>query len=266
MGMEPYRFSAGNIPLLISVPHAGTQIPDAIAARMTDAALQTPDTDWHVDRLYDFAQDLGAHMLVATQSRFVVDLNRPPGDENLYPGQNTTGLCPVDTFDEEPIYKDPADRPGTVEISERVAAYWRPYHDKLTETLDLMRAQYGYALLWDAHSIRSAVPRFFDGHLPDLNLGNAGGASCDPNLADRLLDIAQNAEDYSAVLNGRFKGGYITRHYGDPGGNVHAVQLELSQATYMNEQPPYDYRADLAAGVKPVLRRLVEAMATFKPV
>lgn len=263
--MEKFSYTQGSIPLLISVPHSGVHIPSDISARMTPAALATPDTDWHVDRLYSFAEGLGAHMLVATHSRFVVDLNRPATDENLYPGQNTTGLCPVDTFNEEPVYKDPDDRPDAEEIAHRVDTYWRPYHNKLAETLATIKAQYGYALLWDAHSIRSEVPRFFDGRLPDLNLGTANGKSCAARLAETLLETAKTAEGFSAVLNGRFKGGYITRQYGQPEENIHAVQLELSQITYMDEAPPFSYRPDLANRIRPVLQQLIETIAAFKP-
>lgn len=263
--MEKFNFTQGSTPLLISVPHSGIHIPSDLSARMTSAALATPDTDWHVDRLYDFGAGLGAHMLVATHSRYVVDLNRPATDENLYPGQNTTGLCPVDTFGEEPIYKSKADKPNAEEIAQRVETYWQPYHDKLAETLATIKAQYGYALLWDAHSIRSEVPRFFDGRLPDLNLGTVNGASCTPELAEKLLAVTKSSNRFTSVLNGRFKGGYITRHYGRPDDDIHAVQLELSQITYMDEDPPFSYRPDLAKDIKPVLQQLIETMAAFKP-
>ncbi|WP_115935070.1 N-formylglutamate deformylase [Aestuariispira insulae] len=263
--MDIYHFSSGDSPLLISVPHAGTHLPVDIADRMTENAKTTPDTDWHVDRLYDFADEVGASLLVATHSRFVVDLNRPADDKNLYPGQNTTGLCPVDCFDERPIYLNETDQPNPAEIARRVPLYWQPYHDKLRETLDRLREKHGYALLWDAHSIRSQVPRFFSGRLPDLNIGTANGKSCAASLADKLLSRACETNDYTSILNGRFKGGHITRHYGQPDENIHAVQLELSQITYMNEEPPFAYREDLAAGIKPVLRNLIEEMIRFKP-
>lgn len=263
--MDIFKYTHGAVPLLISVPHSGTHIPDDLAAKMTPEALTTPDTDWHVDSLYDFAGGLGAHMLVATHSRYVVDLNRPATDENLYPGQNTTGLCPVDTFDEKPVYKDQADHPDTAETARRTEFYWKPYHNKLAETLDMIRAQYGYALLWDAHSIRSEVPRFFKGRLPDLNIGTANGRSCTPLLSDALLKTAERNQDFTAVLNGRFKGGYITRNYGRPEDNIHAVQMEQSQITYMDENPPFTYRPDLAAKVKPLLQELIEITAAFNP-
>jgi N-formylglutamate deformylase len=254
---EPFRFTPGTVPLLVSLPHVGTGVPPEIEARLTGAARALPDTDWHVDRLYDFLGELGASVLAATQSRYVVDLNRAPDDAPLYPGASNTGLCPAATFGESPIYLD-GRAPGAEEIAARRETYWRPYHDRLAATLDEMRARHGTALLWEAHSIRSRVPRFFAGRLPDLNFGTGGGVSADPGLLARLAAVAEAAQGYSHALNGRFKGGYITRTYGDPTGGVHAVQLELSQITYMDEEPPYNFREDLAAGIRPVLRRLLE--------
>lgn len=255
--MGPYTFRSGRTPLLVSMPHTGTHIPDAIAKRMTGVALTVPDTDWHMERLYDFLDALGASVLVATHSRYVVDLNRPPDNANLYPGQDTTGLCPVDTFFRQPLYR-PGQAPREAETAERVAQYWNPYHAKLAEALAELNARHGRALLWDAHSIFSVVPRFFEGTLPDFNLGTADGRSCASGVGEALLAIAARAPGYRAVLNGRFKGGYITRRYGRPGEGVHAFQLELSEATYMDETPPYGFRDDLAVRVRPHLRAMVE--------
>ena len=263
--MDIYSFHQGDSPLLISVPHAGTHIPTDIAADMTDHALTTPDTDWHVDRLYDFAPEIGASMIVASHSRFVVDLNRPADDQNLYPGQNTTGLCPLDSFDERPVYQSEGQQPDAAESQRRVPIYWQPYHSKVRQTLDALKERHGFALLWDAHSIRSEVPRFFENRLPDLNIGTANGDSCTPALAEGLMEILQGQTEFTGILNGRFKGGHITRHYGEPANGIHAVQLELSQITYMNEDPPYGYREDLAARVKPVLKQLIEKMLDFHP-
>lgn len=256
--MEPFLFREGKAPLLVSMPHVGLHIPDDIANRMTPLALTVSDTDWHIDRLYDFLDDLGALVIVATHSRYVVDLNRPPDGASLYPGQATTGLCPATTFDGEPLYKD--DAPDEAEIARRVAGYWEPYHARLEAELARLKASHGYALLWDAHSIRSVVPRLFEGRLPDFNLGTAAGASCDPELARRVLRAAESAQGYSAVLNGRFKGGYITRQYGKPGDGTHAVQLELSQRTYMDETRPFGFRKKLAEGVRPVIKPMLAAM------
>ncbi len=256
--MEPYKFRAGRTPLLISMPHTGTHVPDELLTRLTPAARALPDTDWHLEQLYDFLDELGASVLVATHSRYLVDLNRPPDDSNLYPGHDTTGLVPVDTFHKEPLYAA-GDEPGAAEIAERVQKYWKPYHAKLAEALADLKRRYRIALLWDAHSILSVVPRFFEGTLPDFNLGTADGRSCAPEIGEALVRVARRAAGYSAVLNGRFKGGYITRTYGHPEQSVHAAQLELSEATYMEESAPFRFRDDLAARLRPHLRALLQA-------
>ena len=180
---SPFTLHPGTAPLLISFPHVGTHVPPALAARLTPKAREVHDTDWHLPRLYDFARGLGASLLIATHSRYVIDLNRPPDGASLYPGQSVTALCPVDDFDGESIHLDVADEPGAQEIAERRAAIWQPYHDALAAELARIKAAHGVAVLWDAHSIRSVLPRFFDGKLPDLNLGTADGASCAPELA-----------------------------------------------------------------------------------
>jgi N-formylglutamate deformylase len=259
----PFRFRQGTRPLLISMPHVGTHVPPELAARFTDEGQRVPDTDWHLERLYDFADELGASVLVATHSRFVIDLNRPPDGASLYPGQSVTGLCPVDLFDDQPLYRDPADAPGEAEIAARREAIWQPYHAQLAQELARMKAAHGMAALWDAHSIRSVVPRFFEGTLPDLNLGTANGASCDPALAEQLLSIGKQATGYTAVLNGRFKGGHITRQYGNPAQGIHAVQLEMTQCSYMQESWPFDYLPEVAAGVQPHVRKMLEAVLAF---
>ena len=259
----PFRFRQGTRPLLISMPHVGTHVPPALAARLTDEAQGVPDTDWHLERLYDFADALGASVLVATHSRYVIDLNRPPDGASLYPGQSVTGLCPVDTFDDTPLYRDPTATPTEAEIAARRDAIWQPYHAKLTEELARLKAQHGVAALWDAHSIRSVLPRFFDGRLPDLNLGTADGASCDRALAAQLLAIGREATGYTAVLNGRFKGGHITRQHGKPAQGIHAVQLEMTQASYMMERQPFDYLPDVAAGIQPTVHRMLDAVLAF---
>jgi len=258
--MKAFEFRRGKAPLLVSMPHTGTHIPADIQARLTPAALALPDTDWHLERLYDFLDALGASVLVATHSRYVVDLNRPPDDASLYPGQDTTGLVPVDTFHKEPLYK--AAVPDAGEIAQRVETCWRPYHRKLDEELQRMKHEHGYALLWDAHSIFSVLPRFFPGRLADLNLGTADGRSCAPGIGEALLEAVRG---FSSVLNGRFKGGYITRTYGRPAEHIHAVQLELSEATYMAEVPPYAFRDDLANRLRPVLRELLERFLRLGP-
>lgn len=258
-----FTFHQGTEPLLISMPHVGTHVPPAIAARLTDEARQVPDTDWHLERLYAFARELGASILVATHSRYVIDLNRSPDGASLYPGQSVTGLCPVDSFDDTPLYAHGDDVPQAAEVAARRDALWAPYHAQLRTELDRLRAAHGVAVLWDAHSIRSVLPRFFEGKLPDLNLGTGDGTSCDAALADELLAIAKTAPGHTSVLNGRFKGGHITRHYGEPARNIHAVQLEMTQCSYMQEALPFDYLPEVAARVQPTLRRMVEATLAF---
>ncbi|AKJ67960.1 N-formylglutamate amidohydrolase [Pandoraea thiooxydans] len=262
MKTPTFSLRRGRVPMLVSMPHVGTVIPSALAADMTPVAARVDDTDWHLERLYDFLESLGVSILVPSHSRYVIDLNRPPDNVNLYPGQDTTGLCPIDTFDKEPLYA-PGRAPDEAAIFQRVATYWQPYHTALQEELARIHAQHGRALLWDAHSIRSQVPRFFDGRLPDFNFGTAGGASCGPGLGERLRDIVATHGVYSTVLNDRFKGGYITRQYGRPAQHIHAVQLELSQITYMQETLPYGFDETRAAAVRPVLHALVEAMLAW---
>lgn len=258
----PFTFHQGTAPLLISIPHGGVFLPPLLAKRLHPEAREVPDTDWHLERLYAFAKDMGASMLAATHSRYVIDLNRPPDGASLYPGQNVTGLCPVDNFDEMPLYPD-GDVPDATEIAARRDAIWSPYHAQLRAELDRLRAAHGVAVLWDAHSIRSVLPRFFAGKLPDLNLGTADGASCDPALAQDLLRIAETSPGYTAVLNGRFKGGHITRQYGEPARGIHAVQLEMTQCCYMQEALPFDYLPEVAEKVQPHLRRMLEAVLGF---
>lgn len=255
--MEIVRFRPGRSPLLISMPHVGTHLPEPIAARMTPQALELPDTDWHLERLYDFADAIGASVLAATHSRYVVDLNRPPDGANLYPGQDTTGLCPLDTFAKAPVYRG-GQEPTDSEIAARVQTCWRPYHARLSEELASLKRRHGCALLWEAHSILSELPRFFSGRLPDFNLGTADGASCGPGIGEALLKVAQRAAGYSAVLNGRFKGGYITRHYAKPNESVHAVQLELASTTYMDEHPPYAFDEERSTRLRLHLRAMLE--------
>jgi N-formylglutamate deformylase len=245
------------------MPHAGTFVPRSVGRPLTECAACRCDTDRHLPRLYDFADALGASVLVATHSRYVIDLNRPPDGASLYPGQSVTGLCPVDTFDDTPVYASSDDLPGDDEIAARRDAIWQPYHRQLQAELDRLKAAHGTIALWDAHSIRSVLPRFFEGKLPDLNLGTGKGSSCDPALAATLLGIAESATGYTGVLNGRFTGGYITRQYGNPAAGVHAVQLEMTQSSYMQEKLPFDYLPEVAAGVQPHVRRMIEAVLEF---
>lgn len=259
--MEHFTLHRGSAPLLVSLPHDGTAIPDEIAARMAQQAVRVPDTDWHVGLLYAFAKEMGASVIAPRWSRYVVDLNRPPDGHALYPGRSETGLVPFNTFGGDPIYRNGAE-PGAEEVAARVDTYWRPYHSALQQELQRLREAHGRAVLWDGHSIRSRVPMFFDGRLPDFNLGTANGASCSPVLQERLSKVLDRLASpatgmYSHVVNGRFKGGHITRHYGMPSENIDAVQLELAQCTYMDEDS-FEYRPERAAGVQRVIRALLQ--------
>lgn len=258
--MEPFRYLPGTIPLIVSIPHCGTYMPEDILDRLTPQAKSLPDTDWHVDRLYAFARELGAHMLIATHSRYVIDLNRGPDNASLYPGQFTTGLCPVTLFDGTPLYRE-GQAPDEAEIAERRARYWQPYHDRLGQWI---AEQTGHRTkcVFDAHSIASVVPTLFEGRLPDLNLGTAEGKTVTPALAEKLITLAK-ASDYSMVYNGRFKGGYITRNYGNPTAGIEAVQLELAQCNYMQESAPYAYDEAKAQGLQRVLREIIALLVTM---
>ena len=249
----------GSTPLFVSLPHDGTALPDDIAVRLTDAARRVPDTDWHVSRLYAFARELGASMIVPAYSRYVVDLNRPPDDVSLYPGQNTTGLCPLVQFSGEPVYL-PGQEPTPAEITARVERYWRPYHEALAAEIQRIKTAHGRVVLWEGHSIRSVVPFLFAGRLPDFNLGTADGASCTAGLQRKLVTELESQRKFSCVANGRFKGGYITRHYGDSINGVDAIQLELAQCNYMNEDT-FEYGEAKAQRVQALIRTLLEATA-----
>ena len=254
--MEIFTLHQGTAPLLVSVPHDGTFVPDDIAQRLTPAARRVPDTDWHIARLYAFARELGASMIVPTHSRYVVDLNRSEDDVSLYPGQNTTGLCPVVRFSGEPVYLQGRE-PTPEEIAERVERYWRPYHQALRMELDRLRAVHGRAVLWEGHSIRGELPFLFQGRLADMNLGTAAGTSCSPALQQRLEAVLAGQEEFDSVVNGRFKGGHITRHYGDPASGIEAVQMETSQRAYMDEAS-FAYNEAKAARAQAFIRRLLE--------
>lgn len=255
---EVFRFHRGDAPLLVSLPHAGSLVPEDLARSMTPAATASADSDWHVERLYDFAAAMGASVLEARYSRYVIDLNRPPDGQPLYPGANNTELCPTTSFEEEPLYPAGAE-PDPSEVARRRALYWEPYHACLEEELARQTRLFGRTLLWEGHSIRSRVPRFFEGRLPDLNFGTADGASAYPGLLRRLMRVAEEEEAFTQVADGRFKGGYITRRYGAPEEGVEAVQLELAQAAYMEEGPPFAYDEARAKPLKDLLRRLLES-------
>ena len=253
---KPFAFHQGDSPLLISVPHDGRELPPDIHERMTGTGRSIPDTDWHVNRLYEFAQSTGASMLLANYSRYVIDLNRSSADAALYANQVSSGLIPTRSFSGEDLYQlgisiDQAEK------LRRTSSYWQPYHDRIEACLADLREQHGYALLWDAHSIRGEVPALFDGALPDLNIGTNDGLSCLPEIEDALMRVASGSR-YSAVLNGRFKGGFITRHYGVPTRGVFAIQLELAQRCYMDEHTLH-YDAASARDLAIVIEQLLQA-------
>jgi N-formylglutamate deformylase len=252
----PFELVRREGPLIISIPHLGRRLPKDLQKRCSAQALLLEDTDWHLDRLYAFADELGATVIAATVSRYVVDLNRPASGESLYPGMITSSLCPTETFRGMPIYH-PGQEPDAREIAQRVQRYWRPYHQQLKAELARLRALHANVLLWEAHSIAGELPRLFAGKLPDLNFGTSDGESCDDAVIEGALDAVRGLP-WSWVLNGRFKGGFITRRYGEPVAGVHAVQLEMCQSLYMDETAPFAWRDERAARVMPAVRSAVE--------
>ena len=259
-----YTLHPGTSPLLISVPHVGTEIPEDQRHRYTERALQAEDTDWYLDRLYAFARDLGVGLIVPRYSRYLIDLNRPSENQPMYPGVNNTELCPTRHFTGEPIYRD-GQAPDAAEISRRVDTCWRPYRSALTTGLARLKARHGHAVLFDAHSIKSELPWLFDGTLPHMNLGTADGEACAASLRDALAAVFAAQARYTHVVDGRFKGGHITRQTGRPAQGIHAVQLEMCWRAYMDETPPYRWDDARAANVLPLLRALVQAMLAWRP-
>ena len=259
MKSHSFEITLGTKPIFISMPHNGVLVPDDILLNMTNSAKRLVDTDWYLDRLYQFAVDQGCYLIKPKYSRYVIDLNRSDKNENLYPGQNTTELCPTTQFSLESIYRQ-GYLPEQHEIERRISNYWLPYHSQLKHTLCEIKERFGAVLLFEAHSIKSRVPRFFDGKLPDLNFGTFGGKSCASSLGSNLAEW--NPSNYCKVVNGRFKGGYITRAYGDPVNNVHSVQLELSQAAYMNEEK-LEFDQKKANRVIPVLQEMFDIFDQF---
>jgi len=250
--VAPYRYRRGDSPLVVSMPHVGTFVPHSVGRAFTDCAACRCDTDWHLPRLYDFVHAIGATTIVANVSRYVIDVNRPPDGANLYPGRDTPKLCPTDTFDQRALYRD--GEPDAGDVERRLDAVWWPYHRRLERELARVKAEHGIAVLWDAHSIVSVAPRLFEGRLADFNLGTADGASCDPELSSRLKGALDRHAGYTNMLNGRFKGGYITRKHGRPAENIHAVQLEMAECIYMDEASPYTFRPEKASPVRDILQ------------
>ncbi|MEO0772935.1 MAG: N-formylglutamate deformylase [Pseudomonadota bacterium] len=258
--MTPVEITRGDSPVILGLPHTGTYLPDDMRANLRADAQDLRDTDWHVHTLYDGLLP-GATTVRATFHRYVIDANRDPTGKSLYPGQNTTGLVPVTDFDGAPLWQvDPTED----EIHIRRAAFHAPYHAALTEEIARIKAIHGVAVLYDCHSIRSNIPHLFDGTLPDLNIGTNDGRSCAKMLSDTVERICRSNQTYSTVLNGRFKGGWTTRHYGRPGAGVHAIQMELAQSTHLvSEDPPFDYDPIKAAALRETLARILKTLETM---
>ncbi len=263
---SPARFELlrGSSPLLISFPHVGQSIPEHFRHRLVPRALDVEDTDWNLDRLYGFARTLGASLLIPSTSRYVIDLNRPSNNQPMYPGQNNTELCPTRFFTGEPLYKHGGE-PDSTEVSERVTSWWWPYHQALAAELERLQGEHGHAVLFDAHSIKGELPWLFPGQLADMNIGTASGASCAPSLRRTVEAVFAAQSGYSWVIDGRFKGGHITRTYGRPDSGVHAVQLEMSWRAYMLEDPPYVWHAARAEAVTPLLESLIRTLRDWSP-
>ena len=258
----------GDAPLVVSFPHTGTEIPPDVEPNLASAWRARKDADYWVDVLYDFAHSMGATTIRTAMSRTVIDVNRDPSGVSLYPGQATTALCPLDTFDGENLYRS-GHEPDAAEIQRRREKYFDPYHQALREQLERLRAAQGSVVLYDAHSIRSRVSRLFDGELPLLNIGTNGGASCDPALTRAVAGICA-ASGMTHVTNGRFRGGWITRHYGKPDTGIHAVQMELAMRGYLQEPPslteqtwPVPLDDSIAAPLRVALRDILNACITF---
>lgn len=246
----------GHGPLLLAQPHGGLDIPADILARLNDLGRAKTDTDWHITRLYDGLVD-DATRVSTPVHRYVIDANRNPSDQSLYPGQNTTSLCPTTSFDGKSIYL-PGQQPSRDEIATRQQRYHQPYHDALREQLERIHQRHGYAILYDCHSIRSRVPFLFDGKLADFNIGTNDGSSCNDRVEAAVREVCEAATDYRSVTNGRFKGGWTTRHYGEPARGRHAIQMELAQCNYMLEQVPWSWRDEPADKLRAILAAILQ--------
>jgi len=264
--MDGLQVHRGEAPLVLAFPHTGTDLPDELLPRLASPWRGRKDADWWIDKLYDFARDLGATLIRTTVSRTVIDVNRDPSGAPLYPGQATTELCPTTTFDGEPLYL-PGQAPDAGEIAARRARWFDPYHAAIETELTRLRAAHARVVLYDAHSIRSHIPRLFDGELPQFNVGTNSGAACDAALSDAVMAICAES-GRSHVRDGRFKGGWTTRHYGRPALGVHAIQMELACRGYMAEPSritpetwPTAYRSDNA--LRPILQSILAAILAF---
>jgi N-formylglutamate deformylase len=260
--MTPVDVIHGGGPVILGQPHGGTFVPDAIAARLNENGLALADTDWHISRLYDGLCS-GASVVKANFHRYVIDANRGPDDASLYPGQNTTGLVPLTDFDGKSIWKDGVE-PNAAEVASRIAEWHQPYHAALEAEIARVKSIHGFAILFDCHSIRSRIPFLFEGTLPDFNIGTNNGVTCDSAI-ERAAVEACAASPFTHVLNGRFKGGWTTRHYGKPQEHVHAIQMEIAQGRYMDEHAPWTYREERAAETRAVLAALFKKLNQLAP-
>lgn len=258
--MNPH-VTIGHSPLVLAQPHGGTWIPDNIKANLNALGKEISDTDWHITKLYDGLID-NITIVSTSVHRYVIDANRGPEGESLYPGQNTTGLCPTTTFDGQPVYL-PGKEPDSNEIQRRLEKYHRPYHDQLQQQLARIHQIHGFVILYDCHSIRSRVPYLFDGRLPDFNIGTNDGKSCSSRIQQIIENVCDSQKQYSRVSNGRFKGGWTTRQYGRPHEGYHAVQMELAQCNYLRESAPWTYSPAKAEKLRRVLREILQSLADF---
>lgn len=259
--MNPVDIIRGNSPIILAMPHSGLYVPDDIYARLNEIGRELSDTDWHIDRLYTGLLP-NATMVRANFHRYVIDPNRDPSGASLYPGQNTTGLCPLTDFDGVSIYRK-GQAPDAADIETRRQTFHALYHEALTAEIARVKALHGIAVLYDCHSIRSHVPYLFDGALPDFNIGTKSGETCSPEIQKAVVDICAQAKDYSYVENGRFKGGWTTRHYGKPETGIHAIQMELAQFNYMQESSPWAYTERRAEKLRAVLKSCLQSLETL---
>lgn len=256
--MKPAIVQQGQSPVILAMPHSGTYLPDDVLARLNDKGKILADTDWHIDRLFhDLVPDVT--MVKATFHRYLIDANRDPVGLSLYPGQNTTTLCPLTDFDGKDIWQQ-GQQPSLDEVNTRKQNFHTPYHRSLAAEVERLKSIHGYVILFDCHSIRSTIPFLFEGVLPTFNIGTNNGQTCSPEIEKLAMDICRAAQNHTSVLNGRFKGGWTTRHYGQPDDNVHAIQMEIAQAAYMQERPLWHYLPDFADQIRPVLAKILKSL------